>query len=85
MMEIEQPFASRGWLTIWPKRPKPISSTLADRFSAASTPSIDGAAFGINRSCRMIMSGVSAIETMMVAVRMALASPSMMPTEAAAA
>ena len=33
----------------------------------------------------MMQSGVSTIETMMIAVRMALASPSMMPTAVAAA
>ncbi|KAG0931863.1 hypothetical protein G6F31_016680 [Rhizopus arrhizus] len=40
MMVTSTSRASSDWLATWPKRPKPISSTLPDRPSASSTPSM---------------------------------------------
>ena len=75
MIEIEcWPLAISGWLAICPKRPKPISSTLPVSPSGFSTPASDCTGFGTSLSS-MVENGVSTIEMITVAVKMALSSP----------
>ena len=65
---------------IWPKRPKPITSTLPTSPSATSTSSIDGAA--VLRSSRVttsMTSGVRAIEAITTVVKTAFVCGSKRP------
>ena len=73
------PRASSDWLTTWPKRPKPMISTLPCRSSAVSTPSIDCSSSGSSQRSANTPSGVSAIERITMAVRIALVVASNMP------
>ncbi|MNL75772.1 hypothetical protein D3C87_2016370 [compost metagenome] len=76
--------ASSGWLAICPKRPKPMIRMRPDSPSACSTPSIDcSAVLGSTKRRPMMKNGVSAIETITVAVKIALVGPSIMPAVAA--
>ena len=86
MIDTSTPRRSSGWLTICPKRPKPMMSAPPLRPSAISMPSSDGASrAGASRRASAIVSGVSAIEITTVGVRIAFSRASNMPTEAAAA
>ena len=75
MIETSMPRASSGWLATWPKRPKPMISTLPLQASAR----LDA----VHRLLRLRQqpaqrdhdqSGVSTIEMITVAVRIALSS-----------
>ena len=76
---------SSAWLTTWPKRPKPMISTLPDSPCASSTPSADALAWtAVNRRIASTTSGVNAIDRTTIAVRLALAVPSITPAACAA-
>ena len=85
MMVTSTSRASSDWLITWPNRPKPMISTLPDSPSGASTPSSDGSALGANRCRTITNSGVSAIDSTTMLVRLALTVASMTPLAAAAA
>ena len=84
MMDTSTPRASSAWLATWPKRPKPIISTLPPSPSGASTPSVSGAACGSSQRSAPTASGVSAIDRITTAVSTAFMGPSMMPAPCAA-
>ncbi len=86
MIETSAFSAKRHWETTWPKRPKPIISTSPVRPSATSMPSREGlSSFGTRYFSPISASGVSTMEMMTMAVRVALARPSMRPALVAAA
>ena len=83
-MLISNPRARSGWLTICPTLPKPTMSALPCSPSGVSSPSALGATRGASRSCRITISGVSAMDTMMMATRVAFSSALSRPTATAA-
>ena len=83
MIEMRCPCASSDCTAICPKRPKPMTRIRSCRSSAISTPSIEGAFLGRKQSA-ITVNGVSTIDMMTVAVKMALCGPSITPAEAAA-
>ncbi len=85
MIDTSMPRASSEWHTTCPKRPKPITSTLPSSPSAFSTPSKDSSALGSTHFRPSRVMGVSAIDTMTIAVKVALLPAVMMPALAAAA
>ena len=85
MMVTSTPRASSAWLATWPKRPKPITSTLPSSPLASSTPSIERTRRGMKRRATSTTSGVSTIDSTMMAVRLALTWALIRPTDAAAA
>ena len=84
MMVMSAPRASGPWLTICPKRPKPMMSTLPQESCTASTPSSDRAGARASRRCASTASGVSAIDTTTTAVMRALTCPLITPCDCAA-
>ena len=84
MIEMSKPRASSDWLATCAKRPKPMTRTCPVSPSAASTPSSDCRAGGMSLFSASAVSGVSAIERITTAVKIALVGASMTPTAEAA-
>ena len=78
------PRASSDWLATWPKRPKPITSTLPCRPAGSSTPSVSTGITGNRRRVAIRTTGVSTIERMTAAVATAFSRASITPAETAA-
>ncbi len=93
MMVTSTPRASSDWQAIWPKRPKPITSTLPVTSSPAAAAAMMlwmprmscGGLAGSSQRSDSMASGVRAIDRMTAAVSSALTCAAMMPLAAAAA